>query len=162
MKRRVTRGIATDVPNWGTPAGQLPAGSLRFPIGSKDALLRQICRTGYTQKQHRTRRAWPNTSASATRRLDTREMDQSSRGRPEAARLKIERLELRFKVNEHPLASRCLSLVDSASHDGRPKAMALMTWARLGVDQERVIPTIPGNVHEPHQETVLIAGHNPT
>ncbi len=49
MKTRVTRGIARDVPNWGPPAGQLPAGSLRFPIGSKNALLRQICRTGYTQ-----------------------------------------------------------------------------------------------------------------
>lgn len=38
------------VPNWDTPAGQLLAGRLRFPLGPGSALLLHICRSGYTQK----------------------------------------------------------------------------------------------------------------
>lgn len=51
--RRVglTRGIVTHVPNWGTPAGQLLEGLLRFPLGPKSALSRHICRTGYTRPE---------------------------------------------------------------------------------------------------------------
>ncbi|MCT1430962.1 hypothetical protein M3G50_09405 [Brachybacterium muris] len=41
--------IDCPAPNWGTPAGQLLDRQLRFPLGSHIAVLRHICRTGYTQ-----------------------------------------------------------------------------------------------------------------
>lgn len=40
------------VPNWGTPARQLPVSRLRLPIGSKSTLSQHICRTGYTPVEH--------------------------------------------------------------------------------------------------------------
>lgn len=48
------RALVEPPPNRGTPAGQLLAGSLPLPIGSASALLRHICRTGYTPKGHDT------------------------------------------------------------------------------------------------------------
>lgn len=43
------RALVVPALNWGTSAGQLLTGILRLPTGSISALLRHICRSGYTQ-----------------------------------------------------------------------------------------------------------------
>src|SRR3712207_5703715 len=88
-------------------------------------------------------------------------MDQPSGCAAEAARVDVEGCQRGLEIDEQPLAARCLRLSDRAPNHRSAYALPLMSGPSLGVNQERVVPTIPGDVDESDELTDFGAGRHP-
>src|SRR5919197_5559200 len=95
--------------------------------------------------------------ASARSLLET---DEAGRSRPEAARLEVERLELRLEVDMEPLAARRVRMLRGQRDEPRSDPLPLQLSPYLRVEQERVVAAVPGDVHEPDRRPVLRPGHD--
>lgn len=88
-------------------------------------------------------------------------MDEPGVGVAESAGVSIEAGEVGLVVDMEPFAPRGLRVLYGATYDLGADAMALAITSCLRVDQERVVASVPGNVHEAHQHAVGVACGDP-
>jgi len=76
---------------------------------------------------------------------------QAGVGWPKAAGLAVERAEPRLEVDVQPLAAGFGGVYDRVPHEPATDSSVLLAATRLRVQEERMIPSVPGDVDEPDQ-----------
>jgi hypothetical protein len=89
-------------------------------------------------------------------------MNQTSICPTEAAGIEVELSELRLEVDVKPLATGGSGVDDCVPYEFAADAAALMTAACLRVDQECVIFSVPCDVDESEEDSILVARTDPT
>jgi hypothetical protein len=89
------------------------------------------------------------------------QVDQAGVRRTEAARIDVEGPKVGLEVDVEPLASCGFRVPDSAADQFGADTTALPLAARLGVEQKRVVSTVPGDLDEPDENAVAGARCHP-
>jgi hypothetical protein len=79
----------------------------------------------------------------------------------EAARIEVEGPKVGLEVDVEPLTSCCLRVLGGAADQFGANTTALPFAARLRIEQERVVSTVPGDVDEPDENAVAGARCHP-
>lgn len=93
--------------------------------------------------------------------MDGVEIDQTGLGPGKATCVEVEEGGVVAEVHVEPLAPGHLRLERSVPHNSGCDAFALAAASGLGVDEERVVAAVPGDVHEANELTGLVSGRGP-
>jgi hypothetical protein len=78
-------------------------------------------------------------------------MDESSLRAFEAAGVEVERTQARFEVDVDPLTPGGLRIPHCHAHELGANTVVLVFMVCLGVQEEGMIASVPGNIYEPDE-----------